>query len=375
MGSYFMMHEGKRLGPMAPPEMVQAGMTRSTMVWQEGMEGYVTANAIQELREVEGGLPPDLPGAAPSEPPPRASARRGSPDAPPYSQKEFSPGSILLPVIGWPVCLTIAYIGAQSRMGDDISGPFFLAACALLVWQAVLFLKVIYRGWSVIQGPDSRTSPTNAVAFLFIPVFNLYWAFVAIHGLARELNAYLRDVSVHGGSKGARALLGIGEAAPAPSGPLSAALKEQFLSAAKDPLFRLRANVWSRVTGRGAIKWDEFMSRLGSAEFREYASVREALKSVGYADRAASGEWIFGAARGLRQVPLAGRSAVHHELFHALQDLQYGLFSRTGGSAAARLTRAATAETAAHLVGGPFIGVPVYGGGGYVIWKAVDQGE
>lgn len=61
-------------------------------------------------------------------------------------------------------------------------------------------------------------------------------------------------------------------------------------------MFRARATRWSRVTGRGAIDWDAFMTRLNNAEFREYSSKWEAIQSIGYAGRTNGERWIFGVA-------------------------------------------------------------------------------
>jgi hypothetical protein len=42
----------------------------------------------------------------------------------------------------------------------------------------------------------AKTTPGKAVGFSFIPLFNLYWSFVAFHGLAQALNAETRRHSI-----------------------------------------------------------------------------------------------------------------------------------------------------------------------------------
>ena len=56
----------------------------------------------------------------------------------------------------------------------------------------VASVALLYRCWKLIQDGHARTEPTRAVGLLFAPVFNLYWGFVAIRGLALDMNAYLR---------------------------------------------------------------------------------------------------------------------------------------------------------------------------------------
>ena len=142
-----------------------------------------------------------------------------------------------------------------------------------------------------------------------------------------------------------------------------------MLQQAQSRMFRFRVNLWSRITGRGAFDWDAFMSRLSQAEFRQFASVGQAARSLGWAGPGARGGWRFGVAG--RGVPLYGRSAMRHELFHAAQDLQTGLFSGRAG-----ILRSVAAEYSAHLWGSPLIGVPVvYGGTAYGLYGIYQGGS
>jgi hypothetical protein len=59
------------------------------------------------------------------------------------------------------------------------------------LWTAVIFAIVVYRMWAQIQDGHARTTPGQAVGFLFIPFFNLYWMFVAMYGLSKDINAYI----------------------------------------------------------------------------------------------------------------------------------------------------------------------------------------
>jgi len=70
---------------------------------------------------------------------------------------------------------------------------FGLGIAAAVIW----FIK-LHRAWKVIQSlrredsaETNMPTPGQAVGFLFIPFFNLYWFFVATVGLARRVNKYL----------------------------------------------------------------------------------------------------------------------------------------------------------------------------------------
>ncbi len=67
-----------------------------------------------------------------------------------------------------------------------------LAMIAVIGWvcSTIYGLVCLGRCWSIIQGISARTTPGKAVGFLFIPVFNIYWAFVAYVGLAADVNKF-----------------------------------------------------------------------------------------------------------------------------------------------------------------------------------------
>jgi WD40 repeat protein len=74
---------------------------------------------------------------------------------------------------------------------------FWIAGAASLVLfvlptfgAAAFFLLLLYRCWDIIQDGQARTRPETAIALLFVPFFGMYWVFVAIYGLAVDMNSY-----------------------------------------------------------------------------------------------------------------------------------------------------------------------------------------
>ena len=61
-------------------------------------------------------------------------------------------------------------------------------------------LRILHKLWSLIPAHKARTTPGKAVGFLLIPLFHLYWVFIAIHSLARVLNAETCRKSVSEGT-------------------------------------------------------------------------------------------------------------------------------------------------------------------------------
>jgi DNA-directed RNA polymerase subunit RPC12/RpoP len=96
-------------------------------------------------------------------------------------------------------------VSAQNQQNPNEFTPAMGGALALLLVSAscvlaayIISVVKIYRAWDLIQ-PLKRidrseaelTSPGLAVGLLFVPFFNFYWNFKAIHGLATKANKYM----------------------------------------------------------------------------------------------------------------------------------------------------------------------------------------
>ena len=90
-----------------------------------------------------------------------------------------------------------AITGDQGRNQDAATAIFggsflvflfgFVCLLAAMIAQVVLW----HKAWTSIQDGHARTTPGLAVGLMFIPLFNLYWAFQAIHGFAVDYNKYI----------------------------------------------------------------------------------------------------------------------------------------------------------------------------------------
>ncbi|MEK6528143.1 MAG: zinc ribbon domain-containing protein [Nitrospirota bacterium] len=68
----------------------------------------------------------------------------------------------------------------------------FLIGIAGFIFGSVLFCIYLHRAWKMIQDGYARTSPGEAVGFLFIPFFSLYWNFQALWGWAKDYNSFIQ---------------------------------------------------------------------------------------------------------------------------------------------------------------------------------------
>lgn len=62
---------------------------------------------------------------------------------------------------------------------------FFLGMISAL-WGQIYWYIILYRSWSILSPMVARTTPGKAVGFLFIPIFNFFWVFMAVWGLAQD---------------------------------------------------------------------------------------------------------------------------------------------------------------------------------------------
>ena len=104
----------------------------------------------------------------------------------------------------WWVCLaagggviavfaSVAF-AAQNRpdlVGSAVAGALLGAGVMFVGW--VFYLMLLYKLWCVVQDGRAQTTPGQAVGFLFIPCFNIYWQFVSFWGLAKDLNRVSRE--------------------------------------------------------------------------------------------------------------------------------------------------------------------------------------
>ncbi len=56
----------------------------------------------------------------------------------------------------------------------------------------VFFMIFLYRLWEIVQDGHARTTPQRMIWRLIIPLYNLYWIFVAVAGIGREMADYCR---------------------------------------------------------------------------------------------------------------------------------------------------------------------------------------
>ena len=60
----------------------------------------------------------------------------------------------------------------------------------------VFYCILLYQSWKALDEKYRCTTPIRAVGLGFIPVFNLYWIFIAFRGLAKGFTEMLKDQNI-----------------------------------------------------------------------------------------------------------------------------------------------------------------------------------
>ncbi len=226
--AWYVLSEGQQLGPYTGEQLQQYAqegrVAAETMVWAEGMAEWQPAAQIPGLfpETAAAAAKPAL--ATSNWAPPGARAAGSTAVAGAFSPYT-APGSSLTsaPVggsypflsikpasfglwmwtfIGGFICfgLFVAFlilgIASSSSSGSSNNGAMsalvglgmLVAGGICLILSAVFFYMNLYRAWSCLRAGSPRTTPGMAVGMLFVPLYNLYWLFVAIAGLPKDWN-------------------------------------------------------------------------------------------------------------------------------------------------------------------------------------------
>jgi hypothetical protein len=163
------LRQGDRMGPVdeeALDELVaRREVDRATLVWREGMESWL------QLGQTELGERLDLPVLA------RPSAVARTEHGVPAGDLVTQARKLQRWFTTWWVCMLAG-----------IPLAFVLVGFGVIAAGVVFQFMLLHGLWKVVQDGKARTTPGKAIGFLFIPFFQIYWMFVAFHGLAQELN-------------------------------------------------------------------------------------------------------------------------------------------------------------------------------------------
>lgn len=228
---WFYLNDGEQLGPYFGEQLqglVAAGtIQRTTLLWTEGMPEWLPAEQIENLfptetaeasevsepvAQVQVSAATPITNSPYQTPQTAVGAMHSTPIEGPFPNIPIKKASFLLhiglglivpAVLGIILFIATLAVGASeaSTPGEELSDNaaaglgFGIIAGFGLIYLSVIASSIIgmmhlYRAWKVLQPamPLPRTTPGKAVGFLLIPLFNLYWIFIAYQGFAEDWN-------------------------------------------------------------------------------------------------------------------------------------------------------------------------------------------
>lgn len=216
--SYFFVDQtNETVGPISWEVLLQlanaGALSSETPTASEGSSDWVPFSELRAQVEAKAKLPP-VPGSSPRNSSGNAVARPAQEES---RVAEISPRmneevrsapvgeSVRRDTIKWDLALfslglttslgvssdIAAYVG-KSEVSDVFAGIGLVPAILAVIFGSILH----YRCWHALPVEYRSTSPGKAVGYLFIPFYNLYWAFISLVKLADGYEVWQRESKV-----------------------------------------------------------------------------------------------------------------------------------------------------------------------------------
>lgn len=218
--TWYYAADGQKAGPVTLEEMrrlKQSGAIRpDTLVWTTGMDGWTPASGVAELTAPPVNLGTDAP-KKPTVPSHPATPDAGAdPEPNPYAPPQALPKTqtdllrshvhdddypiphvertnftlYLVPfLLGFALLFGGAFMMESKHFGHSSPGILMLILGGLsLLFGVIVGLVYLHRAWTLLQPGGAATTPGKAVGFLFIPLFTIYWRFIAYWKWSQDWN-------------------------------------------------------------------------------------------------------------------------------------------------------------------------------------------
>ncbi|MGA1625234.1 MAG: DUF4339 domain-containing protein, partial [Prochlorothrix sp.] len=196
---WYFSENDERQGPVGLEELqelvIQGRVTHGTLVWQKGMAEWQPIEKTELQDFLEKYDKPPLPRISPSFKPEFLNSSNLEQPWVKIGRINtwFKAYWITLAIVA-PATLIVSsfMVGVTDAelatyFSEEISLVLGLAFASLMSVAGTVFgYFLIFQCWEVIYTRRSRTTPAKAVGFTFIPLYGLYWQFIAIYGLAKE---------------------------------------------------------------------------------------------------------------------------------------------------------------------------------------------
>jgi GYF domain 2 len=187
---WFYHHNNEQTGPVDEDtlkQLISDGTLQGfTPVWQLGMENWLPLQQTH-LKSFLITRPPEL--APPTYRPPSVQNLAENITELKRLRNMYSYCIYACPVL---LFVGLILVGISSSIPGDAGGILILFACLLelapFVGVGIIFYLMLYKCWKALVPFRPPISAGLAVGLMFVPIYNFYWQFKAIYGLAVFVN-------------------------------------------------------------------------------------------------------------------------------------------------------------------------------------------
>ncbi|PQJ28856.1 DUF4339 domain-containing protein [Rubritalea profundi] len=190
---HYLDAQNQQQGPVTGAQLqaltAQGQIVQTTQVWTDGLEAWIPASQVE-------GLFAATPAPAAQAPEQSAYAAPTTDPTPTGGQypSTIVTGASFGKLIGlFAGAIVFLIIGGLVANGQTANHATAGTGIAIIGYIMLLILSILpyiylYKAWRCLQPGGATITPGKAVGFLFIPLFNYYWIFVAMGGLPRQWN-------------------------------------------------------------------------------------------------------------------------------------------------------------------------------------------
>ncbi|MCE1197383.1 MAG: DUF4339 domain-containing protein [Marinilabiliales bacterium] len=214
-GEYYYIKDSERFGPVNKDLLVRM-IDHNTYIWSYGYNDWTEARNVPDIKNAL-----DQRFAAPPFIPPfqqqAKQATKPRYEAPRYVPEPAKPNHGMHSLYIWLFVSTLIILAIRSASAvaemdafncmqrDDLefAQKVFTTASLINLFLFpffivfyIVFMKILYRGWKLMQINDPRLTPGKIVGYLFIPFYNLYWIFIAIGSWSKHANRRLQQLNI-----------------------------------------------------------------------------------------------------------------------------------------------------------------------------------
>lgn len=188
---HYLDAQNQQQGPVTGTQLqaltAQGQVLQTTQVWTDGLEAWIPASQVEGLFAA---APTEQAAVEPAYTAPTTDPTPTGGEYPATIVTGASFGKLIGLFAGAAgfIGIGLLVISGQENNLVIAGTSLCIIGCIILLILSILPYIYLYKAWKCLQPGGATVTPGKAVGFMFIPLFNYYWIFVALGGLPRQWN-------------------------------------------------------------------------------------------------------------------------------------------------------------------------------------------